>query len=232
MDSGKWAVVVRAGQAGMRSTTAAGRSSTTIASRVPNRRPGSIMPAVPGAKNAFVVAAVDPPWISPCVSRSRVAKGTAVVWARSVLLVNSRTRLIVRGRASTFSLAGFCSREATRPYRRIFIERAYALLAHSPCLLLIGFAAIGHRLMEARHLRGLQRRSVDCVAQIRRQEGNARSKALLVCGIVVATRWRDDRSDPILRLQPYLELPAELTAIGAPNATAVDAAWLWCTPSL
>jgi hypothetical protein len=40
-------------------------------------------------------------------------------------------------------------------HRRIFIERAYAVLARLPHPLLIGFAAIGHRIMEARHLRGI-----------------------------------------------------------------------------
>jgi hypothetical protein len=60
-------------------------------------------------------------------------------------------------------------------HRRIFIERAYALLARLPRPLLIGFATIGHRVMEARHLRGLQRRSG--AAPPRRQANLSRPSA-------------------------------------------------------
>jgi hypothetical protein len=46
-------------------------------------------------------------------------------------------------------------------HRRIFIERVYAALARLPRPLLIGFAAAGHPFIEARHLRGIQRRITD-----------------------------------------------------------------------
>src|SRR5688572_26529171 len=86
--------------------------------------------------------------------------GHAVAWEHALVpLEGSQTRLIVRARASSdwLDLA-----RATPPsgHRRIFIERAYAVLARLPRPLLIGFAAFGHRVMEARHLRGIQRRAM------------------------------------------------------------------------
>jgi hypothetical protein len=63
----------------------------------------------------------------------------------------------VRGWASSLWL-DLARRKPPAGHRRIFIERAYAVLASLPHPLLLGFAAIGHRIMEARHLRGIRRR--------------------------------------------------------------------------
>ena len=116
------------------------------------------MPAVAGATDAFVVAAVDPP-------RELVLTvpdghgGNAVAWEHLLEPLDSgRTRLIVRGRASSHWLDLARAKPPAR-HRRIFIERAYAVLARLPRPLLIAFAAFGHRIMEARHLRGIRRRS-------------------------------------------------------------------------
>ncbi len=119
---------------------------------------GDIMPAVPGATDAFVVAAVDPP-------RDLVLTvpdghgGVAVAWEHMLKpLAGARTRLIVRGRVSSEWVE--LARTNPPPDRnRIFIERAYAALAMLPRPALIAFATAGHRIMEARHLRGIQRRS-------------------------------------------------------------------------
>ena len=133
-------------------------SSRSIVPALQTVVPDDVMPAVPGAKDAFVVAAVEPP-------RDLVLTvpdghgGNAVAWEHLLEpLDGGRTRLIVRARASSHWLD---LARATPPagHRRIFIERAYALLASLPRPLLIGFAASGHRIMEARHLRGIQRRS-------------------------------------------------------------------------
>jgi hypothetical protein len=43
---------------------------------------------------------------------------------------------------------------------RIFIERASAVLRWFRGPLLLGFATLGDRIMETRHLRGIRRRSV------------------------------------------------------------------------
>lgn len=120
-------------------------SATSIVPALQTLIPGDIMPAVPGAEDAFVVAAVDAP----------------------------------------------------RP-------------------LLIGFAAIGHRIMEARHLRGIQRRST-----ARSAGGDVNEswrKGLLVCGILSSLLYggmiATIRFDGYRRLS---QTPSELTAIGAPT---------------
>ena len=82
--------------------------------------PGDVMPAVPGAKDAFVVAAVDRPrdlvLMAPAGSG-----GEAVSWEHFLeSLDGDRTRLILRGRASSRWL----DRSRAEPpagYRRIFI---------------------------------------------------------------------------------------------------------------
>lgn len=133
-------------------------SSTRIVPELQAVVRGDIMPAIPGAKDAFVVAAVDPP-------RDLVLTvpdghgGNAVGWEhRLEPLPGGRTRLIARGRASSIWLDLVRARPPAR-HRRLFIERAYAVLARLPRPLLIAFALMGYRVMEARHLRGIQRRS-------------------------------------------------------------------------
>jgi len=144
------------------------------------------MPAVPGATDAFVVAAVDAP-------RDLVLTvpdghgGNAVAWEHVLERIDGgRTRLIVRGRASSRWL-DLARAQPSGGHRRIFIERAYASLASLPRPLLIAFAAFGHRIMEARHLRGIQRRSTAstasgvCVARWH--------KAFLACGILTGVLY-------------------------------------------
>jgi hypothetical protein len=176
---------------------------------------GDVMPAVPGAKDAFVVAAVDPPRdLVLTVPDGR--GGHAVGWEHVLEpMPGGRTRLIVRGRASSRWLA---LARATPPsgHRRIFVERAYGVLAALPRPLLIGFARLGHRIMEARHLRGIQRRST--AASAPRDASEAWRKALLVCGIASSLLyavmiWA-------IRYEGYSlisQVPSELTAIGAPT---------------
>jgi len=83
--------------------------------------------------------------------------------------------------------------------------------------LFIAFAAWGHRIMEARHLRGIQRRSTAASAP-REVSREAWRKALLVCGIgssllYAVMIWA-------IRYEGYSlvsQVPSELTAIGAPT---------------
>ncbi|CEF48798.1 unnamed protein product [uncultured bacterium] len=124
--------------------------------------PGDVMPAVPGAKDAFVVAAVNPP--HDLVLTAPDASGKAAVsWEHFLESVDGRrSRLILRGRVSSHWLDLARARPAAG-HRRIFIERVYALLSRLPRPLLLGFAGFGHRIMEARHLRGIQYRAVQRV---------------------------------------------------------------------
>jgi hypothetical protein len=163
-----WMAQMGAGRAGWYSWDAidngSRHSSTTIVPDFQSVAPGDIMPAAPGATDAFVVALADPP-------RDLVLTvpdghgGNAVAWEHVLEpLDTGGTRLIVRGQAS----ARWLELARARPpaaRRRLFIERAYAALARLPRPLLLGFARWGHRIMEARHLRGIQRRSTAASAR-------------------------------------------------------------------
>jgi hypothetical protein len=191
-------------------------SETRVVPELQAVAPGDVMPAIPGAADAFVIASVDPP-------RDLVLTvpdghgGNAVAWEHLLdPLVGGRTRLIVRGRASSHWL-DLARAQPPTGRRRILIERAYAVLARLPRPLLIAFAGVGHRIMEARHLRGIQWRSTAACAR-----GGTSSevwrKALLVCGIVssllyAAMIWAIRYAG----YSPMSQVPSELTAIGAPT---------------
>jgi hypothetical protein len=216
-----WIAQMGAGRAGWYSWDAIDNggapSRTRIVPELQSVASGDIMPAVPGAKDAFVVAAVDPP-------RDLVLTvpdghgGNAVGWEHVLdPLPGGRTRLIVRGRASSQWLARASAPPPT-DHQRFFIERAYATLAMLPRPLLVAFATLGHRLMEARHLRGIQRRSTAASARRSRANGDTWRNALLVYGIAssvlyAAMLWG-------IRYEGYSsmsQVPSELTAIGAPT---------------
>jgi uncharacterized protein DUF998 len=110
-----------------------------------------------------------------------------------------------------------CSRQATfASRRRDDFQRAYAVLARLPHPLLIGFAAIGHRIMEARHVRGIRRRTTATSAG--RDVNESWRKALLVCGILSSLLYGAMigaiGSEGYSRIS---QTPSELTAIGAPT---------------
>jgi pimeloyl-ACP methyl ester carboxylesterase len=157
-----WIAQMGGGRAGWYSWDAIDNGGTPSARRVVPElqtiRPGDVMPAVPGATDAFVVAAVDPP-LDLILTVPDGRGDNAVAWEHFLQpLDGRRTRLIVRGRASSHWL----DRARTMPpadHRRALVERAYAVLARLPRPLLVAFAALGHRIMEARHLRGIQQRS-------------------------------------------------------------------------
>ena len=189
---------------------------------------GDVLPAIPGAADAFVVAAVDP-------GRDLVLTvpdgrgGNAVTWEHVLdSLPGGRTRLLIRGRASS-DWVNLARAALPDGHRRLFVERAYAALAMLPRPLLIAFMTLGHRIMEARHLRGIQRRSTAPRAQRRRVSHEAWRKALLVCGIAssllyAAMIWgiRYEGYNPIS------QVPSELTAIGAPTrALWARLGWLY-----
>ena len=214
-----WIAQMGSGRAGWYSWDAidnGGRpSSTSIVPALQTVIPGDIMPAVPGAEDAFVVAAVDAP-------RDLVLTvpdghgGHAVVWEHVLEpLDGGRTRLIVRGRASSHWL-DLARRKPPAGHRRIFIERSYAVLARLPLPLLLGFAIIGHRIMEARHLRGIPRRTT--ATSPGRDVNESWRKALIVCGILSSLLYGAMigaiGSEGYSRLS---QTPSELTAIGAPT---------------
>jgi hypothetical protein len=134
-----------------------------------------------------------------------------------------RTRLIVRGRASTHWL----DRARAQPppgRRRIFIERVYALFAHLPRPLPIAVATFGHRVMEARHLRGIARRST--ASGQYRPPAEVWRQVLLTCGILAPVLYVAMTLFVGLLWEGYSvvsRVPSELSAIGAPTRPL----WMW-----
>jgi hypothetical protein len=216
-----WIAQMGAGRAGWYSWDAIDNggtpSATSILPAFQTLMSGDVMPAIPGANDAFVVAAFDPP--RDLVLTVPDGRGdNAVAWEHVLEpLPGGRTRLLVRGRASSHWL-DLARTSPPDGHRRIFIERVYAALAMLPRPLLVAFATLGHRIMEARHLRGIQRRSTAALAERRNAGHEARRKALLACGVVSALLyalmiWG-------IRYEGYnsiSQVPSELTAIGAPT---------------
>jgi len=216
-----WIAQMGAGRAGWYSWDLIDNGGRPSATRVmPDLQapvPGAIMPAVPHALDAFVVASVDPP--RDLVLAVPDGNGAnAVAWEHWLERIDGgRTRLIVRGRASAHWL-DLARAPTPAGHHRVFIERAYAALARLPRPLLIAFAGVGHRIMEARHLRGIRRRSTPNTRAGARLE--RWRKPLLACGmlagvlyiamtLLVGTLW-DTYS---LANQTI----SELSAIGAPT---------------
>jgi Protein of unknown function (DUF998) len=216
-----WIAQMGAGRGGWYSWDAIDNGGAPSAMRVlPELQtvvPGDVMPAVPGATDAFVVVAIDPP-------RDLVLTvpdghgGHAVAWEHVLEPIDGgRTRLVVRGRASSHWL-DLARAKAPAGHHRIFIERAYAVLARLPRPLLIAFAGIGHRIMEARHLRGIQRRSTA------RTNSGARvepwRKPLLTCGILAGVLYVAMTLFVGMLWDGYSaadQTISELSAIGAPT---------------
>ena len=100
-----WIAQMGAGRAGWYSWDAIDNggtpSATIILPAFQTLVAGDVMPAIPGASDAFVVAAVDPPRdLVLTVPDGR--GGNAVAWEHVLdSLADGRTRLLVRGRASS-----------------------------------------------------------------------------------------------------------------------------------
>jgi hypothetical protein len=132
---------------------------------------GQVLPALPGARDAFVVAQINPGKmlilvvpLDPAAEKSpadpnQAVRPLRVSWALVLKpLDRARTRLISRGRVSH----GWLTRRQTRSVaasRPIFIERIYRLLAKLPRPLLLLVGGLGHYFMESRMLRGIKRRA-------------------------------------------------------------------------
>jgi pimeloyl-ACP methyl ester carboxylesterase len=118
---------------------------------------GDIIPALPGAKDVFVVAAVEPP--RDLVLTVPGADGPVMTWEHLVEPIGAdRSRLIVRARVARSWQQ--MARDAHREGQRLaVIEYVYRVLARLPAGLMMGLGGLGHRWMEARHMRGIKRRA-------------------------------------------------------------------------
>jgi hypothetical protein len=116
---------------------------------------GDVLPAVPGATDAFVVAAVHPH--EALVLTSEAGPKPAVSWSFVLHpLADERTRLLVRVRAGD-AWRGV-ARHAGRTGALTPIDLVYRVLARLPLPLLRAAAGFGHGVMEKRMLRGIRRR--------------------------------------------------------------------------
>jgi hypothetical protein len=116
---------------------------------------GDVLPAVPGATDAFVVAAVEPP--KALVLTSERGPKPAVSWSFVLHpLADDRTRLLVRVRAG--AAWRDVARRAGKTGALTPIDYVYRALARLPLPLLRAAAGFGHGLMEKRMLRGIRRR--------------------------------------------------------------------------
>ncbi len=132
-------------------------SATRILDEYQDISQGDILPAFPGATDAFVVASVDPP--RDLVLLVDGPDGPAVSWEHLLEPIDVRhTRLVVRARfAHTWKqLASTAPTTGARPTP---IEHVSRLLGHIPDSWTFAFGRLGHRWMEARHLRGIKRRA-------------------------------------------------------------------------
>jgi hypothetical protein len=115
-----------------------------------------VLPAVPGATDAFVVAAVDPP--RSLVLTSAVGpRPSAVSWSFVLeTLTDGLTRLLVRVRVGPAWRE--LARDAGTPGALLPIDYVYRGLARLPLPLLRAAGGFGHGVMEKRMLRGIRRR--------------------------------------------------------------------------
>jgi proline iminopeptidase len=126
--------------------------------------PGDIMPALRGATDAFVVAAVDEQ--RDLVLTVNGDSGRSLMsWEFNLVPVGrGRTRLIVRSRVSS-RWAEEARREPATAGAPAFIERFYALLARLPAPLRLAAGGFGHRVMQNQQLRGIRRRAESLAAR-------------------------------------------------------------------
>jgi hypothetical protein len=132
------------------------RSATEIIPALQHIVPGDVLPALPGAKESFIVAAVQP-GRDLILSVPAASGGLLVSWEFFLEpLAQRQTRLLVRGRVSSQWPSGAAEKPAvsSRP-----IEHIYALLARLPRWLMEPVALFGHGIMQARQLREIKRRA-------------------------------------------------------------------------
>ncbi len=131
-------------------------SATEIIPALQHVAPGDLLPSLPGVKDSFIVADIQP---ARDLILSVPAAGGGLVESWEFFLeplAQRRTRLLVRGRVSSQWPAGGAEKPVASPRP---IERVYALLARLPRWLMGPVALFGHGIMQARQLRGIKRRA-------------------------------------------------------------------------
>jgi len=133
------------------------RSARSILTEFQSVDVGQIFPAIPGAEDVFVLHALTPKrHLVLCVPSS--SEELLVSWEFTLeSLGDNLTRLIVRGRIAENWLTDIGGQVGSDS-GPILIERVYGTLANIPQWIMLPLAWLGHRIMEARMLRGIKRR--------------------------------------------------------------------------
>ncbi|MGZ3839572.1 MAG: hypothetical protein ACXVBI_13440 [Flavisolibacter sp.] len=169
-----WLVQMGAGRAGWYSYNRVDNGGRASAEQIipawQHLTVGDILPAIPNAKDGFIVMQIDPCHALVLVVPIQTAaeepnailrmKGPLrVSWALILKRINPQsTELISRGRISEAWLKPSVLATA-HPKKPIFIERVYSLLGRMPWWLMAPIALAGHYLMEARMLQGIKKRA-------------------------------------------------------------------------
>jgi len=154
-----WLVQMGAGRAGWYSwdfiDNGGVTSTRSILAEYQGVEVGQIFPAIPGADDVFVLHALTPKrHLVLCVPSS--SKGFLVSWEFTLESRDDNvTRLIVRGRIAGNWLTDIGGQVDSKS-GPILIERIYGTLAIIPQWIMLPLAWFGHRVMEARMLRGIK----------------------------------------------------------------------------
>jgi hypothetical protein len=157
-----WLVQMGAGRAGWYSwdiiDNGGVKSAQSILTEFQSVEVGQIFPAIPGVEDVFVLQALVPEkLLTLCVPAS--SGGFLVSWEFMLVLLDDKvTRLLVRGRIAENWLTDIGGQENSES-GPIFIERVYGFLAIIPRWIMLPLAWYGHRIMEAKMLRGIKRRA-------------------------------------------------------------------------
>ncbi len=131
-------------------------SATEILPALQHVAPGDVLPSLPGVKDSFIVAAVQPER-DLILSVPAADGGLMVSWEFFLEpLAQCQTRLLVRGRVGSQWPSGGAGKPTPSPRP---IEHIYALLARFPRWLMGPVALFGHGIMQARQLREIKRRA-------------------------------------------------------------------------
>jgi len=131
-------------------------SADRIVSAYQRVRRGDLMPALPGATDAFIVERIEAP--HDLVLTVPGDPAPILSWEHLVEPLDAgRSRLIVRGRVSR-AWKRMARGAGQAGEKKVFIEYVYRVLGRLPDMLLAFIGGVGHRWMEARHMRGIKER--------------------------------------------------------------------------
>lgn len=155
-----WLVQMGAGRAGWysydRIDNGGHQSSDRIVPEYQRLAVGDVMPAVPGAGDAFMVASLEPRR-SLVLDVPAAGGGSFASWGfRLEATAGGGSRLSARGRLGPLALRGPAGEPPERPALGERLHRAISRLP-GPLLRLTG--TIGHWVMASRQLRGIKRRA-------------------------------------------------------------------------